>query len=91
MNISNDPRIPKVEQGVIDHKTTNGREVKDGKVSVPKFWPKEIGIGKGMCIEGNGIKGGIFWPLPIVGAAHAILDISKLINKSLETFSKPQL
>ena len=53
MHISDDPRVFKVDQSVIDKKATSRRRVEDIEVSV--FDPNAVEVGRGKC---SGMEGG---------------------------------
>lgn len=60
MDVSNNTRVSKVVQGIVNNEVADSRGMKDGKVSVFEFCPKEVGIGEGTGIERNGVEGCIF-------------------------------
>jgi len=53
MNISDDPRIFEVNEGVVNKESTSGQGVEDVEVSI--FDPDTVEIGRG---EGLSVKGG---------------------------------
>ena len=60
MNISDDPWVSEVEEGVVDGDATSSGRVEDGEFCVFDSSSEEVSDGVCASVEWDGIEGGVF-------------------------------
>jgi hypothetical protein len=80
VDVSNDPWIAEVEQGIVDHEVVVGRRVEDGEICVLQSGVPKIGDGECACMEGNCVKGGALGTSPLKVHVVSYGDISDVLG-----------
>ena len=65
MNVSDNPWVPKMEEGVIDGDMTSGGGMKDGELCILDSSSEEVCNGVCSSVKGNGVEGRILRPSPM--------------------------